>query len=59
MIAHRLETAVTYCDYVCVMDEGRVVEKDKPYRLLANRVEDEEITNESKFTEMVRSLGEA
>ena len=45
MIAHRLETAVNFCDKVIVMDRGQLVENDHPFKLLANRIEDEEITN--------------
>ena len=35
MIAHRLETAVTYSDKVLVMDQGSVAEFDLSYKLLA------------------------
>ena len=34
MIAHRLETAVTFSDKVLVMDKGSVVEFDNSYKLL-------------------------
>ena len=34
MIAHRLETAVTYSDQILVMDQGTVVEYDHSYNLL-------------------------
>jgi ABC-type multidrug transport system fused ATPase/permease subunit len=34
MIAHRLETAVTYSDKIMVMDKGSVAEFDSAYALL-------------------------
>lgn len=36
MIAHRLETAVTYSDKVLVMDQGTCVEFDHSYNLLVD-----------------------
>jgi ABC-type multidrug transport system fused ATPase/permease subunit len=44
MIAHRLETAVSYCQKILVLEDGKQVEFDHPLRLLANSIEDEEIT---------------
>ena len=37
MIAHRLETAVTYSDRVLVMDAGSVAEFDSSYKLLVKQ----------------------
>ena len=60
MIAHRLETAINYTDSVLVMDKGQCVEFDHPFRLLANRVEDQEITKkDGVFSQMVRSLNQS
>jgi ABC-type multidrug transport system fused ATPase/permease subunit len=36
MVAHRLDTAVEYCDKVMVLDQGQVVQFDKPLNLLVN-----------------------
>jgi ATP-binding cassette subfamily C (CFTR/MRP) protein 4 len=41
-----------------VLDQGRVVEFDHPFKLLANHISDEEITKNSVFAEMVRALNE-
>jgi len=35
MIAHRLETAVTFSDKILVMDKGSVIEFENSYKLLA------------------------
>ena len=40
MIAHRLETAVTYSDKVLVMDKGSVAEFDQSYKLLVENIGD-------------------
>ena len=62
MIAHRLETAVTYSDKVLVMDQGSVAEFDHSYKLLAgvsDLDEDERPqlpTTDTLFASMVRSL---
>ena len=58
MIAHRLETAVTHCDKVLVMDQGKVADFDHPFKLLANQVEDTTITRgeDSIFAQMVLAL---
>ena len=56
MIAHRLETAVTYSDKVLVMDKGSVAEFDQSYKLLVKQEDDESVTSDSLFASMVRSL---
>jgi len=56
MIAHRLETAVTYSDKVLVMDKGSVAEFDHSYKLLVKQEGDSSITSESLFASMVKSL---
>jgi len=56
MIAHRLDTAVI-ADKVLVMDEGKVVEYDSPFKLMAQNVSDEEITKEGLFVDMVQACG--
>ena len=58
MIAHRLETAVTYSDYILVMDGGSVAEFDKSLNLLVLDEADETLTSNSLFATMVRSLSE-
>jgi ABC-type multidrug transport system fused ATPase/permease subunit len=56
MIAHRLETAVDYADRVLVLDQGRLVEFDHPFKLLAQNIQDDSITNNGIFAQMVRAL---
>lgn len=57
MIAHRLETAVTYCDSIMVLEEGMLKQFDKPLRLLVNEVTDDCITQKgSLFADMVTAL---
>lgn len=63
MIAHRLETAVTYSDKVLVLDQGSVAEFDHSFNLL---VEDPvealqtsvptSPTRDTLFASMVQSL---
>ena len=61
MIAHRLETAVTYSDQILVMDQGTVVEFDHSYNLLvedpvtsaSNENQDAVPTKNSLFASMV------
>lgn len=60
MIAHRLETAVQFADLILVLDQGKLVEFDHPFKLLADSISDEEITNDDTvFSQMVRALNEA
>lgn len=56
MVAHRLETAVTYSDKVLVMDAGTVAEFDQSYKLLVKQEGDSTVTSDSLFASMVRSL---
>jgi ABC-type proline/glycine betaine transport system ATPase subunit len=39
MIAHRLETAITYSDKILVMNQGKVAEYDHSFNLLIENVE--------------------
>jgi len=62
-IAHRLATVIN-SDKVLVMDGGKAVEFDHPFRLLVNSLSDREITKTnaegapSYFASMVRATGE-
>lgn len=53
MIAHRLETAVTYADKILVMDKGEVAEFDKPLNLLTRSPLDDKVTANGLFASMV------
>ena len=58
-VAHRLITIANY-DKVIVVDQGKVVEYDSPYKLLAENEYDEKITRcNSMFSEMVMNSGES
>jgi len=62
MIAHRLETAVSFSDRILVLDSGQVAEFGEALPLLLNSVEDDGgagVTNrESVFGQMVAMLNE-
>lgn len=56
-IAHRLSTIANY-DKVLVLDKGRKVEFDAPYKLLVKEIGDDDITNEEgHFGSMVLNTG--
>jgi len=45
MVAHRLVTAVQYCDYIMVLDKGKLVQFGKPASLLLQDPEsDDKVT---------------
>lgn len=58
MIAHRLETAVAYADKILVLDQGKRVEYDNAFNLLVKHKDDQTITNDTLFAEMVKSCKE-
>ena len=43
MVAHRLETAVTFCDKTLVLEMGEVRQFDKPIRLLVEDISDTKV----------------
>lgn len=47
-IAHRLNTIADY-DYVMVMQDGKIIEYDRPLMLLCDSKSDEEITKNTEF----------
>jgi len=56
-IAHRLQTIANY-DKVLVLDRGRKMEFDEPYKLLVDNIGDTEATNvNGYFTGMVQNTG--
>jgi len=56
-IAHRLQTIANY-DKVLVLDRGRKMEFDEPYKLLVKNIGDTEATNENGyFAIMVQNTG--
>jgi len=56
-IAHRLVTIANY-DRVLVLDKGRKMEFEEPYKLLVNKIGDTSITNEGGyFATMVLNTG--
>jgi len=56
-IAHRLST-IASCDKVLVLDAGKKVEYDAPYKLLVKELGDASVTNdEGHFGSMVKNTG--
>jgi len=56
-IAHRLQTIANY-DKVLVLDRGRRVEFDEPYKLLVKNIGDSHLTNmDGHFSVMVQNTG--
>ena len=56
-IAHRLQTIANY-DKVLVLDRGRKVEFDEPYKLLVKNIGDTQLTNlKGHFSVMVQNTG--
>ncbi|KAL4496445.1 hypothetical protein ABPG72_014675 [Tetrahymena utriculariae] len=55
-IAHRLNTIADY-DKIIVMNEGVLAEFDSPFKLLADSIEDECITKQTLFAQMVVNTG--
>ena len=64
VIAHRLPTIID-SDRVLVMDKGRNMEFDHPFKLLAQNEDDEEISKKNEdgedgyFAKMVKAMGES
>ena len=56
MIAHRLETAVTYSDKILVMDRGTVAEFDSALSLLTRSPSDIAVSGDGLFASMVKTL---
>jgi ABC-type multidrug transport system fused ATPase/permease subunit len=55
-IAHRLLTIADY-DRVLVFDKGQLVESDAPIKLLVDDIDDDEITLNGSFADMVKHTG--
>ena len=51
-IAHRISTVID-SDRILVMDKGRLVEYDHPFKLLTQKDTDNEITSQGSFAKMV------
>lgn len=56
-IAHRISTVID-SDRILVMDKGRLVEYDHPFKLLTQKDTDTEITSKGSFAQMVQAYSE-
>lgn len=56
-IAHRISTVID-SDRILVMDKGRLVEYDHPFKLLALKDADTEITSDGAFAKMVKAYSD-
>lgn len=56
-IAHRISTVID-SDRILVMDKGRLVEYDHPFKLLTLKETDTEITSDGPFAKMVKAYSE-
>lgn len=58
MVAHRLKTAVQYCDKILVLSQGKMVQFDQPLKLLTETDQSQTIDKkDSVFAEMVLATG--
>ena len=58
MVAHRLKTAIQYCDKVIVLENGEIAQFDEPLKLLTQSTQSQLIDKkDSIFAEMVLANG--
>lgn len=57
MVAHRLDTAVTYCDQIMVLEQGQLNQFGNPLDFLVKNKLDQSVTRtDSLFADKVRAL---